>query len=339
MKQKLLFINNYLCTLEQNDSCPKNHFWGVEELLEYYDVTCAKVPGDLIHFSFKGVYFINTLYKCLYLAIRYFSFPIVYSACGELTAGFALFNMLHLGKRKLFKIHHHGGKSIFCSKGYTKILFISSCIRKYYANLSNTSNIVWGGDIVFAQRCLQTAPIKDIRYDFISAGKAGRDHRSMILAANQLDTHTMIISAINDTDYDKDKVTVLSGTDSKKNSTGYVDVFHYYIQSKFIVIPIVPRNQGERYVLSGLTTFVDAVVLHKPVLISDNTNMGVDVEGLGIGMVYKAGDVEDMRKKMQLLLSLPDGEYQKMCDNMKRYSVGRSYADFCSCLLKQIRES
>ena len=55
-----------------------------------------------------------------------------------------------------------------------------------------------GGDIAFAQRCIQTAPVKDIRYDFISAGKTGRDHRSMILAANQLDTHTMIISAIND---------------------------------------------------------------------------------------------------------------------------------------------
>lgn len=339
MKQRLLFINNYFCTLEQSDSYPKNHSWGSRELLGDYDVICAKVPCDLIHSSFKGAYFINTVYKCLYLAIRYFSFPIVYSACGELTAGFALFNILHLGKRKLFKIHHHGGKSIYCSKGYTKIMFISPYIRKYYANLSNTLNIIWGGDTDFAQSCLQTAPVKEIRYDFISAGKTGRDHRCMILAANQLEAHTMIISAVNDTDFDKNKVTVLSGTDSKKNSIGYVDVFHYYIQSKFIVIPIVLRNQKERYVLNGLTTFVDAVVLHKPVLISDNTNMGIDVEGLGIGMVYKAGDMEDMRKKMQLLMSLPNEKYQRMCDNMKRYSVGRSYVDFCACLLKQIKES
>ena len=28
MKQKLLFINNYHCTLKLNDSYPMNHLWG-----------------------------------------------------------------------------------------------------------------------------------------------------------------------------------------------------------------------------------------------------------------------------------------------------------------------
>lgn len=339
MKQKLLFINNYHCTLKLDDSYPMNHLWGSNKLSEHYEVTCAKVPGNLIPYSFKGVFYINTIYKCLYLAIKYFRFPVVYSACGELTAGFALFNLLRSGKRKLFKIHHHGGKPIVFSKGYTKILFISPVVRRFYGNLSDTEDITWGGDATFAQRCLQTAPTKKLQYDFISAGKSGRDHRCMILAANQLDAHTMIISAVNDTEYDKSKVTVLSGSDSQKNSTGYMDVFHYYIQSKFIVIPIVPREVKNRHVLSGLTTFVDAVILHKPVLISDDTNMGIDVESLGIGTVYKAGDVEDMRNKMLYLMSLSDSQYHKMCDNMKRYSKGRTYDDFCNKLLKIIRES
>lgn len=312
---------------------------GGNKLLEYYDVTCAKVPGNIVSCSFKGVWYINTVFKCLYLAIRYFRYPVVYSACGELTAGFALFNLLHLGKRKLFKIHHHGGRRITCSKGYTKILFISPCVRKFYANLRNTEDITWGGDVAFAQRSLQSVPNNELRFDFISAGKSGRDHHCMILAANQLEARTIIISAVNDTDYDKDRVTVLSGSDSQKNSTGYMEVFHYYLQSKFIVIPIIPRDAKSSYVLSGLTTFVDAVVLHKPVLISDDTNMGVDVEALGIGAVYKAGDVEDMRRKMLYLMSLSVSEYQKMCDNMERYSKGRTYDDFCNNLLKIIRES
>ncbi len=337
--KKLLYINNYNCTNLHKEGYPDNHLWGADALSKIYKVKCAKVPGNLFKITFKGSARINNFWKNLVMLIRYFNYDTVYSACGELTAGFALFNLLCFGKRKLFKIHHHGGKPIVFSKGYTKILFISPVVRRFYGNLSDTEDITWGGDATFAQRCLQTAPTKKLQYDFISAGKSGRDHRCMILAANQLDAHTMIISAVNDTEYDKSKVTVLSGSDSQKNSTGYMDVFHYYIQSKFIVIPIVPRDVKNRYVLSGLTTFVDAVVLHKPILISDDTNMGIDVESLGIGTVYKAGDVEDMRNKMLYLMSLSDSQYHKMCDNMERYSKGRTYDDFCNKLLKIIRES
>lgn len=79
--------------------------------------------------------------------------------------------------------------------------------------------------------------------------------------------------------------------------------------------------------------------MHKPVLASDNTNMGIDIEGLGIGMIYKAGNVEDMRNKMQQLLSLSEKDYKQMCDNMKEHSKTHNYDEFCNEIISIIEHS
>lgn len=174
-------------------------------------------------------------------------------------------------------------------------------------------------------------------YDFVSAGKSGRDHDCMIAAANGIEAKTLIISAVNDTSYNSSKITVLSGSDSKRNSTSYKDTYTAYAHSRFIVIPIAPREPKHANCLSGLTTFVDAVVMKKPVLVSDNTNMGIDVEHLGIGMVYKAGDSDDMRAKMQQMLAWTEEEYDKACRNMEEYSRTHNYDEFCKEILSIVK--
>ena len=147
------------------------------------------------------------------------------------------------------------------------------------------------------------------------------------------------MAAINCTSYNKNSITVISGNDARKNSKPDTFVYEMYDKSKFIVIPTVVKEGKYKYCLSGLTTFVDAVVMHKPVLASDNTNMGIDIEGLGIGMVYKAGDVEDMRNKMQQLLSLSEKDYKQMCENLKEYSKTHNYDEFCNEIISIIEHS
>lgn len=334
--KKLLYINNYQCTTKQHSDYPNNHLWAADRLGDIYNVTCANIPGDIIKFKIKGAGFLNNLMRSLFMLIRYFSFPIVYSACGDYTICFALANKLHLGKRKLFMIQHHGDRRIPFSSGYTKILFISSFVKDSF-HLNNSINVNWGGQIEFANRFRGKSHSLD--YDFISAGKSGRDHNCMIKAINKINAKALIVSAINNSEYDKSKITIISGNDAHKNSTAYTFVYEMYDRSKFIVIPTVVKEGKSKYCLSGLTTFVDAVVMHKPVLASDNTNMGIDIEGLGIGRVYKAGDVEDMRNKMQQLLNLSDNEYRQMCDNMKEYSKTHNYDEFCNEIINIIEHS
>ena len=334
--KKLLYINNYHCITKQNPDYPNNHLWAADKLSEIFDVKCATIPGDVIKFKMKGAGFLNNLVRSFIMLVKYFRYPIVYSACGDYTICFALANKLHLGKRKLFMIQHHGGKRIPFPSGYSKILFISSFVKDLF-QYDNSKNVNWGGQIEYANRFRGKSHV--LEYDFTSAGKSGRDHDCMIKALNGINAKALIISAINNSSYDKDKITVMSGNDTRTNSTPYTFVYEMYDKSKFIVIPTVIKEGKNKYCLSGLTTFVDAVVMYKPVLASDNTNMGIDIEGLGIGMIYKAGNVEDMRNKMQQLLSLSEKDYKQMCDNMKEYSKTHNYDEFCNEIISIIEHS
>lgn len=143
--KKLLYINNYRCSNKHSEASPDNHLWGADALSKVYDVTCAEVPGNTIKVHFKGSSYISNFLKSLKMLFQYFRYDIVYSACGELTDAFALANMLHLGKRHLYKIQHHGGKKIPFHSGYTKIIFISPFVSSQYALVNKTNVIFWGG--------------------------------------------------------------------------------------------------------------------------------------------------------------------------------------------------
>lgn len=160
----------------------------------------------------------------------------------------------------------------------------------------------------------------------------------MCRALDPLNAKSIIITSKLDFTYNKDKINVISGDIKSNNSLSAVDTYKYYSISRFICIPCAPKVGRNKFGLNGLTSFVDAVVMHKPVLISDNTNMGIDVEGLGIGVTYKAGNVDDMSKKMKMMLSMSDEDYDKMCLNMKEYSKSHNYDVFCKELISIISE-
>lgn len=158
----------------------------------------------------------------------------------------------------------------------------------------------------------------------------------MCKSVEQIDAKALIITSKVDFHYDKSKVIVIGGNDRHKNSLNDIDTYHYYGLSKFICIPAKLKIGKDKKNLNGLTSFVDAVVMHRPVLISDNTNMGIDVESLGIGFIYKAGNVNDMCNKMKQMLSMSDNAYLEMCHNMKLYSLTHNYTIFCKELLNII---
>lgn len=331
--KKLLYINNYNCRCEHKEGYPDNHLWGADALAKKYDVTCAKVPKSLLPFQFKGSAIINSWCSSLIMLCRYFNYSIVYAACSDMTKAFALANVLHLGHRRLYMIQHHGGGVIAFPHGYSKIMFISPFVASLY-DVGNKMNVNWGGQIGFAAHVAQK--INHIQYDFVSAGEASRDHICMIFAAEHIEGKTLIISTLHYSLYDKTRITILS-TNNNRYSTSYYDTYENYAKSKFIVIPIIQRSGKAVKSLAGLTSFVDAVVMHKPVLISDSSNMGIDVEGLGIGLVYKAGDAEDMRAKMQQMLAYTDEEYRQACCNMEEYSKTHNYDEFCKEILAIVK--
>lgn len=336
-RKKLLYINNYNCTLEHREGYPDNHLWGADYLAEGFEVVCAKVPEDIVCNRIPYGHVLNRLYRQIVLFVRYPFIGYVYSACGDLTDMFALANVLHIGHRKLYKITHHGSKgSMRYPNGYDRIMFISQVVRDRYSCLGNTKYIEWGGDSAFAKRFLNVEHSMEMEFDFISAGKTGRDYNCMIKAAGRVEAKTLIVSDIINVDYPKDRIKVVCGNRDACNSLDYDAVFSCYARSKFVVIPCSPKDERNVYSINGLTSFVDAVVMHKPVLVSSSSNMGIDFEELGIGLVYEAGNSDDMQRKMESLLCLSKDEYELMCHNMAVYSETHNYVEFCKQLVNVI---
>ena len=277
----------------------------------------------------------NLVYTNLFLLFKYFRCEIVYSACGELTYGFALANILRLGRRHLFNVQHHAHHLMF-TKGYDRIFFISSVIADHYSGLKNKETLCWGCDEGFAKSSFDTAWDGTYEYYFASIGKCFRDDDILAQASESLGARTLVISDVNSLAKKYRDVTFVAGVRNGENPVGYREVFKYMQKTKFIVIPIIPQPYGFSLGLSGLTSFVDAMAAGKPVLVSDNTNMGVDVENLGLGFVYKAGNMNEMKEKMQRMLEMSDNEYSCMVERVKSYASKHDYANFCKSLTSSI---
>ena len=72
-------------------------------------------------------------------------------------------------------------------------------------------------------------------------------------------------------------------------------------------------------------------------LMSDNTNISVDVEGNKMGLLYKAGDEEDLKEKILFLSSHPEltREYGR---NARKYAEKHSYQHYCEKLYQLIQD-
>ena len=99
------------------------------------------------------------------------------------------------------------------------------------------------------------------------------------------------------------------------------------------IIPIVPELASSS--LCGLTSFIDALALGQPILMSDNTNISVDIDKLKIGLTYKAGDYENLKDKILYMKNNPQ-VVKEMGLNARKYAERHSYEEFCKVLYQAI---
>ena len=195
---------------------------------------------------------------------------------------------------------------------YEKIICISTYTQNYLINngLSNTEYIFWGPDLSFYAVEADSEKV----YDFYSNGKSFRDFDLL----KRLDTPYKIL-ALNQ----KSRVS------AKENVT-------LCTKSRVMLIPVCANVRG----IVGLTSVCDALALGMPILISDSAHIGIDVEKLGIGFEYKAGDIDDMKKKMKLILDKKT--FASLSEKSKRFGETFTYDSFAiriqSMLLTALEE-
>lgn len=131
------------------------------------------------------------------------------------------------------------------------------------------------------------------------------------------------------TDRISSSFSVITSGQKGKNAIPYHELLKCMAQSSISLIPI-NADRPKTY-LCGLTSFLDALALGQSIIMSDNTNISVDIEALGIGLVYKAGDETDLISKIEYMRTHP--KYTQECGiNARKYVEKCSYKEYCEQL-------
>lgn len=331
---KILAINNY--SLEKclkdskNLNGPAHHNWGCDYFIQNghkVEVMCFKNSGGI-----KNK--ILNLFFCLQ-NIKYFNqFDIIIAFANPIIGWCALLKRFGIIKSHLYTFVHHSHHHMELWNGYDEIFFLSKQVmeitKKKYPKLAHKMTYIeWGPDLTFYESTyLNILENKNKKMCLISNGKTSRDLNLITNACNKINIPLIIIT---------DQVSgssqaIVSGIKGK-NAISYHDLLQYMRKSSISIIPIAKeRSKNSLY---GLTSFLDALALGHPIIMSDNTNISVDIEKLKIGLIYKAGDESDFINKIMYMIEHPD--YMKECSiNARNYAENHSYNEYCQTLEKLI---
>lgn len=320
--KKILYINDYACSPQafldvKSGTYPECHLWGMVEYIDSHSNINFKYcnPNDYpFNYSFGKKYsrYLNQfvhLIKWILIFLKNANCDIIYSALPGYDIGFLLAKKLGFKPYKVLTVVHHPSSRLILKNMYDKIIFISKTCHEQYKGYSNTEYIFWGPDLKFYNQ-IETNTIKK-QIDFISAGKTLRDYATLRRALSKLNANYIIIGE----------------NDARNNEISYFELLKLYSQSKFIVIPM-KKLKKDNNLINGLTSFIDALGMGLPVIMSDNSNLGIDIEKEGIGFSYAAGDTDGLVRKLAKCLEMDEVEYEEMYEKCRLFACKNSFDIF-----------
>lgn len=346
-KNRILIVNNYsmrksLKMIEHGDM-PRHHAWGIDRLADKFRLRFLNYhcPTILTRFHLARIYYI---YFQIATLIKSIGCSGVYAAASPLINLLGSLKHRRIISKCLVMVVHHPGNFSLKNKVYDKIVFITrAAYNQALKDYPDHNNLMvyneWGPDMEFYKQRIDSGncghPIT-----FMSIGKSNRDHDSLVTASKGLNAKTTIICTENSAPKNYDEIidrniklikqennTLLSG-----QLMSYREMVGKLSDADVAVIPIPTTNKG----LCGLTSFNDAIALGKPVIVADTANLGIDIEKEGIGYIYKAGDPEDLRSKMELLIKDPQNIKEMGC-KARLYALSNDNAAFSENIIKFMR--
>lgn len=187
------------------------------------------------------------------------------------------------------------------SQGTSRLVCMSRSIQDFFTNRLNMPEekaplIDWGVDLDFF-------PLRNCRPEFIiSAGKMGRDYDTLCSALTGIKVPTKIFCSAKSAPSParvSDHIEVIHKHYST-NVISYKDLLDWYYRAYLVAVPLVASNNQ-----IGLTSLLDAMAVAKPVVITKNPCLDIDVETEGCGLWVDPGDVQGWRHSIQYLLDNP----------------------------------
>jgi glycosyltransferase involved in cell wall biosynthesis len=311
---KILFLNNYdmvyywnACQLGKE---PKHHLWGVTELAKY-GIEVSILPfqrWQILKWLSQKLRFLGDLDQQLRVLWQHRHYEVIYCGHHFTTILLAFLRTLGLFHRPIVAVVYQSFKknrwsqlfATYILQGYDQLLCIDATIRDdlYYhfaIPLNKITVIPWGSDLSF----YPTSSKSTDPYLVVSTGRTKRDYLTLVNSFHQIEGNLEVYGFLG-----------ADATNFPKN----VQIFDYlppwqayvqlYQQASVIAIP-VNLQLNKPFSCNGLSTFLDAIALSKPVVMTRNPYFSVDIEAEGIGLWAEPHDPQSWQHAISYLLNNP----------------------------------
>ena len=313
---KVAFVNNYsmedmykMCT---GKKFPSHHLWGAD-LLKDFGIEVEVLSFSRYSFlkkqvSHRGMF--GDLDQQLQLLLRR-DYEAIYSGAQDVTNILAYLRAFGLFKKPIVSIIHH---PLYMVSKPKRSLNIVKHLRRFYVrgtdrlvclnqhtkaflrcNLgvsdAQSPVIHWGPDLSFYNVSNQFDSV------IVSVGKTFRDYDTFCKALRDTKIETRIFSA----GTYLPRRPIPTHVHFEKQYVRYDELLYWYKKALFIAIPLI-----ETTTLVGLTILLDAMAVGKPVVMTGNPCIDIDIEKEGIGIWVEPGDVMGWRKAIKYFVDNPN---------------------------------
>lgn len=322
---KILFLNNYEMDSAwihwQQGDYPGHHLWGATGLSDL-GIEVRILPYERFN-SLNRSWRIQRLLGMNQLqmvaldqqvrALVYGKYDVLYSACQKHTFLLAYLRGRGIFKKPIIATMHHPVSVVEAKQlsllSHDRLICLSEKVRNTLISdigvpKHQVIKMDWGVDLSFYKRTQRRVGITQNTGlpIVVSAGKSKRDYSTLIHAAKKINCQLRIYCSSSSQPSEAimpDNVTITCGG-RNENALSYRELLTVYEESDVIAIPLL-----DVHALAGLTSLLDAMAMGKPVIMTRNDFIDIDIEKEGIGRWVNAGDTAAWESALLDILSNP----------------------------------
>ena len=289
---------------------PKNHFWGVDHLLNCSVLDCELIKvskqsiNPLVEKFFNKILFRNSssLDTELKILRAERNFDLIYSVSGPLAFSRFyrrakvipwVFRKPDANNRPLIDSYN-----INCLMNYSGILCLTPKAEEYYSQYSSSKFIPWCVDL----ELFDGKPPRNIsdKPFFLATGKTYRDYKTLVDGAKEVDAELRIIGP-NQQKPDPLPPNVKwidTSSDPPDQAIDYPTLHEWYAQCIAVCIPL----SGDADDTCGYTNMLEAMAMRKPLLMTRSGCLHINPEKDEFGIQIKPRDAQGWAHAMNDLL-------------------------------------
>lgn len=147
------------------------------------------------------------------------------------------------------------------------------------------STAQWGPDVNFYSKFNIDIPLEECSY-VISAGHTDRDYDTLIEAFTHIDFKLKIFCTEHSIPKTKN---IPANVEIHTKFIPYIQLLEHYVNARMILIPLIYPREKEG--CQGMTGIQDVIAFGKPVVMTRNPFLNIDVEEEGFGVYVEKMDV------------------------------------------------